>query len=103
MGWDRDELYLMETAAYGGNSGSPVFFQVGLEAVAPGKIVVSGDPVIKLAGIMKGFFSDLQPIKIINTDSIPVAPSNMGIAAVVPVHQLYELLFGDEVKKARGF
>jgi hypothetical protein len=97
------ELYLMEAASYGGNSGSPVFFQVGMEALKPKSLILSGDPVIKLAGIMKGFFSDFQTIKIENTDTILVAQLNMGIAGVVPVHQLHEILYGDELKQKRGF
>lgn len=103
--WDGvgTELYLMEAASYGGNSGSPVFFQVGMEALKPKSLILSGDPMIKLAGIMKGFFSDFQPLKFINTDAIPLAPSNMGIAGVIPVHQLHEILFSDELKQSRGF
>jgi hypothetical protein len=97
------DLYLVEAGSYGGNSGSPVFFCLGLETIEPGRLIVAGSPIYKLAGIMKGTFLDEKEIKVIETKSISMAYSNMGIAAVVPSYKLHEILFGDELKKKRGF
>lgn len=93
------QLYLIESGSYGGNSGSPVFFHLGSDR-APGMIVV-GPPIIKLAGVMSGSFLDLQPVSTVETSRVTVAPSNMGIAAVVPAYKLHELLFGPELIKQR--
>ena len=95
------DLYLIEAGSYGGNSGSPVFFYLGSDR-EPGSLIV-GAPIIKLAGVMQGTFLDAHEIKVIETKEIPIAFSNMGIAAVVPGYKLHEILFGDELKKKRGF
>lgn len=95
------DLYLIEAGSYGGNSGAPVFFYLGSDR-EPGSIVV-GAPILKLAGIMQGTFLDAQEIKVLETKKVPIALSNMGIAAVVPAYKLHEVLFSDELKKHRGF
>ncbi len=95
------ELYLLESGSYGGNSGAPVFFYLGSDR-SPGRLTV-GDPVIKLAGVMQGAFLDFHPLRIVETGRIPIAPSNMGISAVVPAYKLHELLYSQELLKQRGF
>ncbi len=50
---------------------------------------------------MSGSFLDLQPVKSVETSKTNIAPSNMGIAAVVPSYKLYEILFGKELTKQR--
>lgn len=95
------DLYLIEAGSYGGNSGSPVFFHFGIER-SPG-IAVMGNPVLKLAGVMQGSVTELQPIQVVDTSKTPVAISNIGIAAVVPAYKIHEVLFGGELKKRRGF
>jgi hypothetical protein len=98
---DRDaDLYLVESGSYGGNSGSPVFFYLGSDR-NPGMLVV-GPPILKLAGVMSGSFLDLQPVSAVETARMNVAPSNMGIAAVVPAYKLRELLFSADLLKQRG-
>lgn len=101
--WDgnKTDLYLIEAGSYGGNSGSPVFFYLGSDR-EPGSIIV-GQPVLKIAGVMQGTFLDAQEIKVAQTQSIPIALSSMGIAAVVPCYKLHEILHSEEVKKNRGF
>lgn len=99
-GGTKMDLYLMESASYGGNSGSPVFFYLGSDRT-PGSLIV-GPPELRLAGIMMGAFQDIQPVKTVQTNSIPVSVSNMGIAAVVPSYKLHEILFGAELTKARS-
>lgn len=99
--WDgiKTDLYLIESSSYGGNSGSPVFFFLGVER-EPGSLFI-GNPVLKLAGIMKGSFNDVKPIKVVETRAVPVSISNMGISAVVPAYKLYELLYSEEMKLYR--
>jgi len=102
--WDKNqmvELYLVESASYGGNSGSPVFLFLGPERT-PGRFMI-GDRLIKLAGVMKGSFGELAPIQFVETATQPFARQSMGIAAVVPAYKLNEILFSDEVKARRGF
>lgn len=93
------DLYLVETGSYGGNSGSPVFFYLGSDR-QPGALIL-GPPVLKLAGVMSGTFLDLQPVRAVETARIAVAPSNMGIAAVVPAYKVMEILSGPELTAQR--
>jgi hypothetical protein len=93
-------LYLIECGSFGGNSGSPVFFYLGADRQA-GSLFL-GPPILKLAGVMSRTFLDTQPLQVVETAEIPVAPSSMGIAAVVPANLLHEILFGEELKKQRG-
>jgi len=103
IAWDGQDmdLYLIEAASYGGNSGSPVFFYLGSDR-EPGSLVL-GPPIIKLAGIMQGTFMDAQEIRAIDTAKIPISVASMGIAAIVPAYKLRELLETEAAKKARGF
>ena len=93
------DLYLVETGSFGGNSGSPVFFYLGSDREA-GTLIV-GPPVLKLAGVMSGTFLDVQPVRAVETAKIDVAPSSMGIAAVVPAYKLLEILTGPELTTRR--
>ena len=97
----RMHLYLIEAGSYGGNSGAPVFFYLGSDR-EPGSLMV-GSPILKLAGVMQGTFLDVQEVKIIETKTVPISLSNMGIAAVVPAYKLHEVLFSEELQRVRGF
>jgi len=93
------DLYVIEIGSYGGNSGSPVFFYLGVER-EPGSIF-AGPPVMKLAGIMEGYFGQYMPVD--NIDAKKETPlqsrSNTGIAAVIPSYKLFEILVSDELNK----
>lgn len=93
------DLYLIESSSYGGNSGSPVFLFLGADRT-PGSITV-GPPELRLAGVMKGAFQDIQPIKAVGTAAVPVSISNLGIAAVVPSYHLKDILNSAELVKQR--
>lgn len=95
----ESNLYLIESGSYSGNSGAPVYFYLGSDR-KPG-VLFAGMPIVKLAGVVSGTFLDNQPIKIIETAQVPVAPSSMGIAAVVPAYKLYEIIFGNELTRKR--
>jgi hypothetical protein len=98
---EKMDLYLIESASFGGNSGSPVFFHLGVDR-QPRSIIV-GPPVIKIAGVMKGSFQEARLVKLFETANAPGVESNIGISAVIPAYNLHELLFGKELKKIRGF
>lgn len=60
-------LYLLECQSFGGNSGSPVFFQLN-PLRKPGQLSLGG-PVIFLAGVMKGSFLTGSELQITETDN----------------------------------
>jgi hypothetical protein len=93
------ELYLVETQSFGGNSGSPVFFW--LDPTRDTKLMSIGPHKLLLAGIMKGNYSEAKPIKLVETNVLPLAYENVGIAAVIPAYSLHEILFCDELRKFR--
>jgi hypothetical protein len=97
-----EQLYLLETQSYGGNSGAPVFFFLGSDRT-PGSITL-GPGVIALAGIMKGYFNQPSQIEILQTPTanVPVVRQNLGIAAVTPAYLLHDILFSDELIKYRA-
>jgi hypothetical protein len=98
------QLYLIETQSYGGNSGAPVFFSLGSDRSPKGGFIL-GSPVLKLAGIMKGRFNDVNPalghLESPTASTVITLPS-IGIAAVTPSYFLNEILFSDELKKFRA-
>lgn len=98
-GVSRD-LLLAEAFAFGGISGSPVFFHLGANRV-PGR-TARGRPQIRLAGVMMGAFQDVRPIGVPRTGGLAMARSNAGIAAIVPANRLSELLIASAVRRARG-
>lgn len=99
FGGVKADLYLMEASSYGGNSGSPVYFYLGMDR-KPGTLVI-GSPVLKLAGVVSGRFNDIVPVQAIPTGVIPAVNPNMGIAGVVPAYKIYEIIFSDELVKLR--
>ncbi len=84
VGFKR-ELILIESFTFGGNSGSPVFIRLPNDH-------------LKLIGIMNGYFNTIDPIRIIKADAdIPVAISNLGIAAITPSYLLEDILRSEEI------
>ena len=94
------DLYLLECQSFGGNSGSPVFFNLN-PMRRPGQLNLGG-PVIFLAGLMTGSF--LNGIEVQTTDTVAkmISLQNIGIAAVTPAHKLHEILFSEELVKLRS-
>jgi hypothetical protein len=102
------EGYLMEAFSFGGNSGSPVFFYPASDNT-PGRLILGPRP-IKIAGVMRGFFGDYEPIQLLPTQtaaqgqpgqSIPVSNGNSGIAFVVPARFISEILHSPELENLR--
>lgn len=92
------DLYLLECQSFGGNSGSPVFFDLN-PLRKPGQIN-TGKQVF-LAGIMTGCFLNSSEVQTIQTGANLISLQNNGIAAVTPSYKLYEILFSDELIAAR--
>jgi hypothetical protein len=107
FGGHKIDAYLVETFSFGGNSGSPVFFHPSADNT-PGTIVF-GEAQIKIAGVMKGFFGDIEPIMAAQIteqigqlgQTIPVSKSNTGIAVVVPAIHVKEILDSPELENIR--
>ena len=89
------DLFLMEFFSFGGNSGSPVFFQPSSESNFAKNHNQS--PPIYLAGLVRGSY---QRKEVFLPDTY--LSQNIGIAAVVPSYKLYEILHSEEVKANRN-
>jgi len=101
------DAYLVETFSFGGNSGSPVFFYPSVDNMH-GELMF-GPTTVKIAGVMKGFFGDIEPILAAQVTgqndqavrTIPVSKSNTGVAVVVPAAHIKEILHSVELEKLR--
>jgi hypothetical protein len=100
--------YLMEAFSFGGNSGSPVFFYPSADNL-PGTLALGPRP-IKIAGVMRGFFGDFEPIQLLQKQTsaqdqpgqkIPVSNGNSGIAFVVPAKFISEILHSADLESLR--
>jgi hypothetical protein len=100
FGGVKAELYLMEANSYGGNSGSPVFFYLGSDR-EPGVVMV-GNPVLELAGVMSGRFNDAVAVETMTTSVTQLVRPSMGIAGVVPAYKLHDILFSKELVTLRS-
>lgn len=94
------ELYLLETMSFGGNSGAPVFFSLGIDR-EPGKLYVGTE--ITLAGVMRGNFNEPRVGTFIPVPNavLPAFAQNIGIAAVTPAYLLHDILYSEKLKKLR--
>lgn len=104
INWDgqKMDLYLIESWSYGGNSGSPVFFYLGVDS-KPGALLF-GPGKVYLAGIVMGSFNRGDQIKFVpgGAAPVPISVANIGISAIVPAYKLLELLSSDELKQLHG-
>lgn len=93
------EAYLIEVRSIGGLSGSPVF--VHLSGVRKGSLKLGKEPIYWL-GLMHGHF-DLEKLETdeVESDILMDIKVNMGIAIVVPVSKVLEVLNQEEFAKAR--
>ena len=92
------DAYLIEARSIGGLSGSPVFVQVG---GVRGYTMYAGSKFYWL-GLMHGHF-DLSELELdeVSSDTLMEVKVNMGIAIVVPVSKILEVLNQDELVKGR--
>lgn len=95
------DLYLMEANSFPGNSGSPVYFQIGNER-ENGSIVLGGGPRIKLAGILSGGYLINQRVQIDSVSTNEYVSPFIGITGVIPSYELKDILDSKELKQQRG-
>lgn len=93
------DAYLIEARSIGGLSGSPVF--VHLSGMRKGSIRLGQEPIYWL-GLIHGHF-DLSRLEIdeAELDNLIDLKVNMGIAIVVPVSKILEVLNQEEFVKSR--
>lgn len=92
----KREMILIESSSFGGNSGSPVYFQV----VHP-----NGYKQLILGGVLSGTYRDLAEIQVLktsNTSGVPVALYNNGISGITPAYLLWEIIHSKELTKIRS-
>jgi hypothetical protein len=92
---DSENLYLMESQVFGGNSGSPAFFYFN-------KNRKTGKTDFLFAGVVKGYFPDWSEVQLRDSAVKPFASQNTGIAVIVPAYELKEILFSDSEKAFRS-
>lgn len=86
----RGHVYLADVHAFGGNSGAPLFVDIG--GVRNGAITVGGFPFL-LLGVVSGYYAEDQDFKLTVTTTLSgKVPENSGISTVVPADELKALL-----------
>jgi hypothetical protein len=105
VGWvtGKTDLYLMEAACFGGNSGSPAFFHFPspFRTQMPNPFWLLSRKPLLLAGVVSGYFQDFSEVQIRNTALVPFSAQNVGVTAVVPAYYLKEILYSEEEKRFR--
>ena len=91
---DDEDLLLMETQVFGGNSGAPCFFYFD-ERRAP------GDAKVILAGVVKGYFQDWSEVRFVNTKQTPISSEHVGISAVIPAYYILDILQCEGLQASR--
>ena len=104
ISWDsakeKQDLFLVETTTYGGNSGSPLFSYIVAQQYIGGNYSVGNNPP-KLAGVVKGYSGEKAPIEYIESSMSLTYTSNIGITAVIPSYLISEILESDVLVKDR--
>lgn len=97
------DAYLVEARSIGGLSGSPVFAYLGaMRRIGNNMQLGRGGPLFYWLGLMHGHF-DLSKLETDNLveDSLTNLRINMGIAIVVPVWKILEVMNQEAFMKAR--
>ena len=89
----KREMLLVETSSYGGNSGSPIYFNI-VDSIGRRRLI--------LGGILNGTYRDVAEIKIVQTGLTPVAVYNNGISGITPVYLLRDILYSKEQLRLRN-
>ena len=92
------DAFLVEMAAWPGQSGSPVFIRPWTEEKRSKERPIS--ELNFLVGMIQGAYGTKQDVKINGKDSI-IEPANMGLGIVVPSKDIRDLLMGDAMVKER--
>jgi hypothetical protein len=100
------DAYLIEARSIGGISGSPVFVNLGSSRRIGGSTVFySGGPAFLLLGLIHGHYDVDHPLVDAlevdaNQGQASTAKLNSGIAIVVPVQKVLEVLDSNQVKSS---
>jgi hypothetical protein len=88
------DAYLIEARSTGGLSGSPVFVNLGTIRTFDDEIKVSKTPIFYWLGLIHGHFDykDSLLADSVTTDNLYNMSINMGIAVVIPVSRILEVL-----------
>jgi hypothetical protein len=93
------QLYLADVHVFGGNSGSPLFVNVG--GYRNGSMTVGGFPY-RLLGVISGGYTEDTNFKLtIATTMKGTFAGNSGIATVVPIDELKALLDSPALRAGR--
>jgi hypothetical protein len=92
----EQDLILMESQVFGGNSGSPCFFYFD-ERRNP------NDTKLFLAGVVKGYFRDWSEVKVVETRETPISERNVGIAAIIPAYYILDILNCSTLQQFRDY
>jgi hypothetical protein len=92
------DAYLIEARSIGGLSGSPVF--VYLPEARGGRL--TRGPIYFLLGIVHGHFDSEELKKDVIEDAFPEETINMGIAIVVPIEKVIEVLDQPKLRDEDG-
>jgi hypothetical protein len=95
----QGRLYLADVHVFHGNSGAPMFVNVG--GVHGGSIRVGGFPFL-LLGVVSGYFYETEDLQLqVATTLTGKASANSGISIVVPVDELKKLLDSPALQSQR--
>ncbi len=96
------DAYLVEARSIGGLSGSPVFVNAGASRQIGGNTVFAGGPMFYLLGLMHGHYTvDVGKVGAAKTDDLSDEAINMGIAVVLPVTRVLDVINSEELTKMR--
>jgi len=94
-----EHLYLADAHAFHGNSGSPLFVQIG--GLRNGVLLVGGFPY-QLIGVVNGFIPERNDVRVSGAATFESSyEPNSGILTFVPAQELKDLLDSPELQKLR--
>jgi hypothetical protein len=97
------DAYLVEARSIGGLSGSPVFVNPGLIRSHGNALKVGTNPnTYYLVGLMHGHFKvDISKLDAADTNGLSDEAINMGIAIVLPIGRVQDIIDSPELKGIR--
>jgi len=98
FGGMAEQVYLADAHAFGGNSGSPVFFNLG--GFREGNIMAGDD--YHLLGVVNGMLTEDENFNLQLAATLKgKASANSGISTIVPADELRALLDDPRLQKMR--
>lgn len=92
------KFHFAECFPFGGNSGSPVFLRFG--PMRRATQLVFGERYF-LLGIMSGYYYQTRPVDIQPTEFRLSVNQSIGIAAIIPVDYLKDILYSETLRRQR--